>query len=201
MVGHNGAGKSTLLKSLFGLATIHSGRIVLDGMLVAKPTPLNSLKAGIVYLPQRKQVFPELSIKENLALVAQRLPKHDRSDRMNHVATIFPVLRQRWNQEAGSLSGGERQMLGLGLAMIMSPRLLLLDEPSLGLAPDLVVRVLEKARDLAQGYGVAVVVVEHKVKKVLAIADCAYVLRNGRVTFGSRASDLMDEATLLTAYL
>lgn len=202
LIGHNGAGKSTLLKAVFGLITIWQGEIHFDGKPVREPVPRNWLRAGVASVPQGNRVFTDLTVREDLKMGGITLPnKQALKDGIERVFTLFPALRERLKQRAGTLSGGEKQMLALSNALILSPRLLLLDEPSLGLAPPLVAAALDRIRQISRNSGVTVLIVEQKVREVLAIANRVYVLRNGRVSFSGPAEELKDDAKLRAVYL
>ena len=202
LIGHNGAGKSTLLKAIFGLIPIWQGQVFLDGQPVAKPKPREWLRAGIAYLPQGNRVFTDLTVAENLEMGGITLPNKPRlKEGMERVFTLFPVLTDRLKQCAGTLSGGKKQMLALGNALILSPRLLLLDEPSLGLAPPLISEALGRIKEISRDNGVTVLIVEQKVREVLKIADRVVVLRNGRLSFEGPAEMLKHEAKLKEVYL
>jgi len=202
LIGHNGAGKSTLLKAVFGLIPIWQGQIQLDGKPVSKPVPRELLRAGIAYVPQGNRVFTDLTVQENLEMGGTTLPnKQAVKEGMGRVFGLFPVLKDRLKQRAGTLSGGEKQMLALANALILSPRVLLLDEPSLGLAPPLVSEALARIQQIARDNGVSVLIVEQKVREVLKISHRVYVLRNGRVSYSGPAEDLKDDTKLREVYL
>jgi branched-chain amino acid transport system ATP-binding protein len=202
LIGHNGAGKSTLLKAVFGLIPIWQGRVHLDGRAWPKLVPRELLRAGVAYVPQGNRVFTDLTVRENLEMGGVTLPDKQRlMEGMERVFALFPGLRERLKQRAGTLSGGEKQMLALGNALILSPKLLLLDEPSLGLAPPLVSEALGRIQQISRDSGVTVLIVEQKVREVLKIARRVYVLRNGRVSFTGQADDLKDETKLREVYL
>jgi branched-chain amino acid transport system ATP-binding protein len=202
LIGHNGAGKSTLLKAVFGLIPIWHGQVEFNGKPVAKPVPRDLLRAGIAYVPQGNRVFTDLTVQENLEMGGITLPnKQAVRAGIQRVFGLFPGLKERLKQRAGTLSGGEKQMLALANALILSPRVLLLDEPSLGLAPPLVSQALARIQEIARANGVAVLIVEQKVREVLKIAHRVYVLRNGRVSFTGHAGELRDDAKLREVYL
>lgn len=202
LIGHNGAGKSTLLKAIFGLLPVWSGQIVLNGEVLQSPNPRELLRSGISYVPQGNRVFTELTVRENLEMGAVTLASktlvHEGIDR---ALDLFPSLKLRLRQCAGMLSGGEKQMLALSNALVLSPRVLLLDEPSLGLAPQLVSLALKRIQDISVNSGTAVLIVEQKVREVLKIANRVYVLRNGKVSFSGSAESLGDDAKLREVYL
>jgi branched-chain amino acid transport system ATP-binding protein len=202
LIGHNGAGKSTLLKAIFGLLPIWSGELLVNGGAYPAPTPQGLLRLGVAHVPQGNRVFVDMTVRENLEMGGDTL--RDTSllkARVARACTLFPALAGRLRQRAGSLSGGERQMLAFSMGLMTSPRLLLLDEPSLGLSAHLVSTALALLRDMAQKEGVAMLVVEQKVREVLQVAHRAVVLRNGGVVFAGPAGDLKDEARLRAVYL
>lgn len=202
LIGHNGAGKSTLLKAIFGLLPIWKGQILFDGDDLQSQQPLELLRAGIAYVPQGNRVFTDLTIRENLEIGGVTLTTKTRVDEgMNRVFNLFPSLKSRLNERAGTLSGGEKQMLALGNALVLSPRMLLLDEPSLGLAPRLVSAALKRIQEISRSSGVAVLIVEQKVREVLEIAQRVYVVRNGAVSFSGPTSELADDKKLREVYL
>jgi branched-chain amino acid transport system ATP-binding protein len=202
IIGHNGAGKSTLLKAIFGLIRIWAGQVELEGQPLASITPRAWLRAGVAYVPQGNRVFTDLTVRENLEIAGVILAtKADRGAEMERALDLFPALKPRLKQRAGTLSGGEKQMLALANALIISPRLLLLDEPSLGLAPPLVSNALGQIQQISQQSQVSALIVEQKVREVLKIASRVYVLRNGSVSFSGSADDLKDEARLQAVYL
>lgn len=202
LIGHNGAGKSTLLKAIFGLIPIWSGEVRFDGALWPKPVPRALLRVGVAYVPQGNRVFNDLTVHENLEIGGVTLPnKQSLKDGIEKVFALFPMLKDRLKQRAGTLSGGEKQMLSLGNALILSPKMLLLDEPSLGLASPLVSEALKRIKGINQDFGVTILIVEQKVREVLKIAGRVVVLRTGRVSFSGSARDLEDDAKLTSVFL
>ncbi len=202
LIGHNGAGKSTLLRAVFGLIPIWQGHVFLDNHEVPSPKPRNLLRSGVSYVPQGNQVFTDLTVQENLEMGGISLPNKQRlKDGTERVFGLFPLLRHRLRQRAGTLSGGEKQMLALGNALVLSPKVLLLDEPSLGLAPPLVSEALGRIQQISRDSGVTVLIVEQKVREVLKIAKRMYVLRNGCVSFTGPTEELKDERKLREVYL
>jgi len=202
LIGHNGAGKSTLLKAIFGLLPIWHGQVAFDGKDFHPPNPRDLLSAGVAYVPQGNRVFTDLTVRENLEMGGVTLSnKAQLKERQERVFVLFPRLAGRLRQRAGTLSGGEKQMLALANALILSPRLLLLDEPSLGLAPPLVTEALARIEQINRDSGVTVLIIEQKVREVLRIAHRVYVLRNGLVSFSGAADALRDEKTLRNVYL
>jgi branched-chain amino acid transport system ATP-binding protein len=202
LIGHNGAGKSTLLKAVFGLIPIWSGEVHFNGTLWPTPAPRALLRTGVAYVPQGNRVFTDLTVHENLEIGGVTLPnKQSVKDGIERVFTLFPTLKDRLKQRAGTLSGGEKQMLALANALILSPKMLLLDEPSLGLASPLVSEALKRIKEISRDSGVTVLIVEQKVREVLKIADRVVVLRTGRVSFGGYATELHDDAKLRDVFL
>ena len=202
VIGHNGAGKSTLLKAVFGLITISAGEVRLEGRVLDSPHPRDLLRAGVVYVPQGNRVFSDLTVRENLEVAGMAAIEKSRlGESKERVFMLFPFLQDHLHRRAGTLSGGEKQMLALANALILAPRLLLLDEPSLGLSPTLVVEALKRIQQISHDSGVAALIIEQKVREVLKIAHRVYVLRNGSVSFTGPAEILQDEIKLREVYL
>lgn len=203
LIGHNGAGKSTLLRAVFGLLPVRSGQVFLMGERIESPRPVDLLRRGAVYSPQGNRVFADLTVQENLDVGGMVLASRARRrEALKRVVAMFPRLRERLGQRAGSLSGGERQMLVLANALMLSPSLLLLDEPSMGLAPPLVAEALRQISQVRDRLGAAVLIVEQKVREVLKIADRVLVLRQGEVAFSGPAAPLREnEDRLREVYL
>lgn len=201
LIGHNGAGKSTLLKTVFGLVAARNGEVVFNGEPVTSRPPRELLERGIAYLPQGNRVFTDLTVEENLVVGAAMLGGRRSREAVEKALRTFPALLTRRRQRAGTLSGGEKQMLALANALILSPRLMLLDEPSLGLAPALVTAAFDRLQEVSAGRGVTVLIVEQKVREVLRIAHRVYVLRTGRVSFSGPSEELLDDQTLRRVYL
>ena len=201
LIGHNGAGKSTLLKAVFGLLPLWQGRVSLERKVLGRAEPLELLRAGVAYVPQGNRVFADLTVGENLEVAGITLPNKARlKEGIERTLALFPVLAPRLKQRAGTLSGGEKQVLALANALVVSPRLLLMDEPSLGLAPPLVSVALKHIQELNRGFGVTVLIVEQKVREVCRIARRVYVLRNGQVTFEG-STETLDDKKLSEVYL
>lgn len=201
ILGHNGAGKSTLLKALFGLLPLWTGEVAWRGHTHAKPHPRELLEAGVCYVPQGNQVFEGLTVRENLELAALSLKRELRAQRLKDVISESDWLEGRLRQRAGVLSGGERQLLTLAMSRLHEPRLLLMDEPTLGLAPQLVSDVFARLRRMANETGCAFLVVEQKVRAALSVAEYAYVIRRGTLSFAGKSSELLDEQRLRDVYL
>jgi branched-chain amino acid transport system ATP-binding protein len=200
LLGNNGAGKSTTLKTLSGLLTPRKGTVLLEGASLVGAPPHSVVQKGITHVPEGRRIFNRLTVQENLEMGA-----YTRSDReigadMDRVFTILPRLKERRTQVAGTLSGGEQQMLAIGRALMAKPRLLLLDEPSMGLAPVLVEQIFETIRTI-NAQGVTVLLVEQNAAMALSIAGRGYVLETGRVALEGRAADLAGNAEVRRAYL
>lgn len=196
VLGPNGSGKSTLMKAIMGVNTIFSGSIQLrERELIGMKTEDIS-KLGIAYVPQRENIFTELSVLENLQLGVRILPRGQRESALNDLFELFPILGRRKPQKAGQLSGGEHRMLAIAIAWLSRPTIMLLDEPSAGLAPAIAADVFKILKELGQ-QGITLVVVEQNARRILQSCDYAFVLREGRLTFqGTAAECLQDEETI-----
>ena len=199
IIGPNGAGKSTLLKALFGLVKIRTGKVMLKGEDITNQRADVLVSSGIGFVPQTNNVFPSLTIEENLEMGTYQNPKIFRR-RFDFVAELFPALRDRRKQRAGSLSGGERQMVAMGRALMMEPSVLLLDEPSAGLSPVLQDEVFVQTRRINRA-GVSVVMVEQNAARCLQICDRAYVLDQGRNAYTGTGRDLATDPKVIELYL
>jgi len=199
VIGPNGAGKSTLLKAMFGLLAVREGSIVHRGDSVLGMKAHTLVARGIGYVPQRDNVFPSLSILENLEMGCY-LRKAEVTSRTDAILDLFPRLAERRNQRAGSLSGGERQMLAMGRALMMKPEVLLLDEPSAGLSPMLQDQVFQRTREINQT-GVSVVMVEQNARRCLQICDRGYVLDQGRNAYTDTGTNLLNDPKVVELYL
>ena len=200
LLGSNGAGKSTLNNNVSGLYRPRRGSIRFDGKEIAGASSMHIVEAGLVQVPEGRRVFPNLSVRDNLELGSYRRGKPNRAANLERVLETFPRLRERLTQSAGTLSGGEQQMLAIGRGLMSEPRLLILDEPSLGLSPLLVEEMFSLIRRLNQ-QGLAILLVEQNVVQSLAIAHRAYVLENGRIALSGRAADLARDPELRRSYL
>ena len=201
LIGANGAGKSTTLRVMSGLITASAGEVLLDGAAITRHRPDMIVRSGIAHCPEERRIWPELTVHENLALGAYICS--DRSEvkrRMEGVLQRFPRLRERSLQLAGTLSGGEQQMLAIGRALMSAPRILLLDEPSLGLSPLITQEVLAVVRQL-RDQGITIVLVEQNVHNALSVANRAYVFTTGRIVAEDSAAGLLKNPDLLRAYL
>ena len=199
IIGPNGAGKSTLLKALFGLVRIHTGTVTLRGDEITNQRADVLVTKGIGFVPQSNNVFPSLTIAENLQMGCYQAPKK-LSERLDFVHGIFPALQDRRNQRAGSLSGGERQMVAMGRALMMEPSVLLLDEPSAGLSPAMQDEVFVQTRAINKA-GVSVVMVEQNAARCLQICDRAYVLDQGRNAYTGTGAELARDPKVIELYL
>ena len=192
VIGHNGAGKSTLLKALFGLIPLWRGAVLYEGQDSGDWPPPKKVRSRIGYVPQGNRVFAELTVRENLEMGGYTLNGQPQIEKkIEEVFSFFPVLKQREGQLAGTLSGGEKQMLSLANILILSPRLLLLDEPSLGLSPPLVKEAFAKLTEINRAFGTTMVIVEQKVREALKICQSAYLLKMGRVAYAGTSSELL----------
>ena len=200
LLGSNGAGKSTLNNNLSGLYRPFGGTISFDGQAIAGARSTRIVEAGLVQVPEGRRVFPNMSVRENLELGSYRRGRAHRVRNLERVLDIFPRLRERLAQHAGTLSGGEQQMLAIGRGMMSEPRLLILDEPSLGLSPLLVEEMFALIGRLNRD-GLAILLVEQNVVQSLAIAHRAYVLENGRIALSGNAAELATHPELRKSYL
>ncbi len=200
LLGSNGAGKSTLNNTVSGIVPSSAGSVTFDGWTVSGASSDEIVDKGIIQVPEGRRVFPNMTVRENLELGAYRRAKPRRAKNIEHVTDVFPRLRERFGQLAGTLSGGEQQMLAIGRGLMAEPRLLILDEPSLGLSPLLVEEMFTLIRRLHED-GLAMLLVEQNVVQSLEIADRAYVLENGEVTLEGPAGELMEHEGLKRSYL
>jgi branched-chain amino acid transport system ATP-binding protein len=200
LLGSNGVGKSTLNNNICGLWRPFAGRILFEGNEVTGARPEAIVARGLIQVPEGRRVFPNLSVRENLELGSYRRGKPHRAINLERVVTVFPRLRERLAQKAGTLSGGEQQMLAIGRGLMAEPKLLILDEPSLGLSPLLVEEMFALIQRL-NGEGLAILLVEQNVVQSLAIAHRAYVLESGVLAMSGSAADLAANTDLRRAYL
>jgi len=201
LIGANGAGKSTTLKAISGLVRPTAGRIVWDGQDIHRLPPDEILRRGIAHCPEGRRVFPHMTVEENLAMGAYvRADDAGVREDLGRAFEHFPVLRERRRQPAGTLSGGEQQMLAIGRALMARPRLILFDEPSLGLAPTMVETTFRIIVDIQRG-GTTVFMVEQNAYMALQLATRAYVMETGRIALEGRAADLLDDPQVRRAYL
>lgn len=199
IIGSNGAGKSTLLNTISGLVKRKSGEILLNNKSL--PTIAHKVvKSGIVQVPEGRRVFPGLTVKENLIMGGCRLPVSATKHKFDEMYELFPILGERQNQMAGTLSGGEQQMLAIARGLMANPEILLLDEPSLGLAPIIVKQVFEYITRINRS-GITILLVEQNAGQAMAISDVTYVLENGRIVMSGKSSELQNNDKIRKAYL
>ena len=199
LIGANGAGKSTLVQCVSGLRRIQSGRILFEGKLIHALEPASRLRLGIAHVPEGRQVFAGMTVAENLALGALAAPQGAQS-RRDALCASFPMLAERMDQLVGNFSGGQQQMLAIARGLMSGPRLLLLDEPSLGLSPLLVAEVFRLVRQL-RDQGLTILLAEQNARAALAIADRGYVIENGRVALSGPAAQLLAAPDIADRYL
>tara|TARA_B100000795_G_scaffold269573_1_gene259397 strand:+ start:33 stop:734 length:702 start_codon:yes stop_codon:yes gene_type:complete len=200
VLGSNGVGKTTLNNTLSGLIKPTSGEIYFDDVLISGRDPVEIVEMGLIHVPEGRKLFPNLSVKENLELGSYRRGKLNRATNLERVMEIFPKLKERISQTAGTLSGGEQQMVAIGRGLMGDPRILLLDEPSLGLSPLLVEQMFTLIKQINDD-GLSIILVEQNVIQSLAIADRAYVLEGGTVSLSGRADELQENGNLKKSYL
>ena len=198
IIGPNGAGKSTLIKAIAGLVPVSAGAVTLDGQDITGLRPDRMGDLGLAYVPQTDNIFRQLSIRENLALVLRKMP--DRASRMQELLALFPALEPKLGDRAGSLSGGQRQMLAVAMALSRRPRVMLMDEPSAGLSPKITAEVLDLVRGLT-AQGVSVLLVEQNVKQALRVSDHCYILAEGRNQLDGPAAQILSDPVVGEIYL
>lgn len=202
LVGPNGAGKTTTLNTIIGLKHPRKGEILFQEMNITRQKASQNVRRGISLVPQGGRVFPDLSVLENLELGGYLLGSPQRNERLRYVYNLFPILEQRKKQRANSLSGGERQMLAISRALMLTPALLLLDEPSIGLAPLLVKEIMNTLSQIQGEMGTSIFVVEQNVREIFQIAQKAYVLKVGRIILENHCPwDLLKDENLTKSYL
>jgi len=204
LVGANGAGKTTILNTICGIVPASAGEVVFDGRAVTNMAPERLVRLGLSQVPEGRQVFAPMTVADNLLLGAYHRSRAEKRERMKEdlefVYSVFPILRERWKQRAGTLSGGEQQMLAIARALMSRPRMLLLDEPSVGLAPMVareIFRVIARFRDM----GTTVLLVEQNARAALGIADRGYVLETGKIILEDTAAELLRNKEVQRAYL
>ncbi len=200
LIGANGAGKSTVLNTISGLLKPRSGKILFMDHNVTGVAPNKIVQTGLVQCPEGRRVFAKMTVEENLEMGAYTRPNAKFDDNLAHVYELFPRLKERRQQVSGTLSGGEQQMLAMGRALMSEPKLLMLDEPSMGLAPLLVEQIFEIIKSLHQT-GSTILLVEQNAQMALQIADRAYVLESGRITLSGTGAELMASESVKRAYL
>ena len=199
IIGPNGAGKSTAMKAIFGIVHVHDGKVVFSGEEITNIAPDKIVRRGMGYVPQERNIFPNLTVHENLEMGAY-IRKDDISARFERIYAIFPDLWERKDDVAGVLSGGQRQMVAMGRAMMLEPRLLLLDEPTAGLAPKVVDEIFERIIEINQA-GISVLMVEQNARHALSLATRAYVLANGENRFEDTGPNLLANREVAESFL
>ncbi|MBQ8076059.1 MAG: ABC transporter ATP-binding protein [Oscillospiraceae bacterium] len=201
LIGSNGAGKTSTLHAISGLLPISSGSVLLDGKDLQKVHPNKIIGLGLAHVPEGRHVFARMTVEENLLMGAYIVRDSKRvSENLEKVYAYFPRLKERWKQLAGTLSGGEQQMLATGRALMTDPSILLMDEPSMGLSPLLVKEIFSIIQTLHEN-GITILLVEQNAKMALAVADRAYVLETGRISMSGPAAELADDDRVRKAYL
>ena len=201
ILGANGAGKTTILKTICGITELEYGTIHFNDIQIDRKDPEDIIKMGISLVPENRRIFPELTVYENLMMGGFLIKDKDLfAERIKKVTELFPILSKREQQRAGTLSGGEQQMLAIGRALMLNPKLLLLDEPSLGLSPILVQEIFTIIKDLHQS-GVTILLVEQNVNQALKIADYGYVLTSGKIFLSGTYDELYEEEKVREQYL
>ena len=200
LVGANGAGKTTLLKTVSGLLRKRSGSMTYDGEHIEEASPPDIVRHGVVHVPEGRKLFPEMTVIENLLMGAFTVPQSERPEGLDRVFGVFPVLRDRQKQIAGTLSGGEQQMVAIGRGLMAGPKLLMLDEPSLGLAPILVEGVFGVITEINR-LGVTVLLVEQNTQHALTLAHRGFVMELGRIALSGSGSELLANSNVRKAYL
>jgi len=200
VLGSNGVGKTTLNKVLSGVLPANAGDIVFEGRSLIRASAVDVVEAGLIHVPEGRKIFPNMSVRENLELGSYRRARKNRAPNLERVFNTFPRLRERTDQAAGTLSGGEQQMLAIGRGMMAEPRLLILDEPSLGLSPLLVEEMFALIQSL-NAEGLPIMLVEQNVVQSLETASRAYIIENGAVTLSGPAETIRNDPELKRAYL
>ena len=201
LLGHNGAGKTTLLRSIFGLLQPRAGSITFGDADISRRAPRDNVASGMAFVPQGHGIFPRLPVAENLHMGSYAVADADRRvGQLRVVHALFPILAERARQMAGTLSGGQQQMLAIGIALMSSPRLLILDEPSIGLAPALIGSVLDSIARINREFGTTILFAEQNVARSLPVASRAIVLRGGCVAFAGATEALRDRARLMSLF-
>lgn len=202
LIGANGAGKSSILRVITGLSKPKSGTVRFQGEMINKLTPAQIVNSGIVMVPEGRRVFPYMSVRDNLLMGAfSRTSKSEINASLDQVIERFPILKERYNQSAGTLSGGEQQMMVIGRALMAKPKLLLLDEPSLGIAPKLVAQIARAIVQINKEEKVSVLLVEQNSRMALRISHRAYAMTTGSVAISGNSADLLQDDRIRAAYL
>ena len=200
LMGPNGAGKSTVLKAIFGLAPIESGKLYWEGHEY-KPISYEVVKRGISFVPQGRRVFKHLTVLENLEIGGMDVDRNIRKERIDNVLQLFPALKQKIKERSGTLSGGQQQMLAIARGLMTDPKILLLDEPSLGLSPKIVKEVFSLIKEINERRNMAIVVVEHNIKSLIEISDRVYILDKGKVVAEGEPKTLVTSEIMEKVFL
>jgi branched-chain amino acid transport system ATP-binding protein len=200
LIGPNGAGKTTLLGSIAGLLPIDSGSVTFDGADITSTAPEKILRSGLALVPEHRRIFADMTVEENLKIGGVTRSNAERTELLDEMADLFPVLREKWDTAAGYMSGGEAQQLAIARALMSKPKLIMMDEPSLGLAPILVDLVFELI-DTLRSQGRTILVVEQNATRMLKAADRAYVLRSGEVVATGTGDELLNRADLFDTFV
>lgn len=201
LIGSNGAGKSTTLRAISGLMPVRDGSIWYMGKRIDSETPMRIVTAGISHCPEERKIWPQMTVMEHLRLGAPRSAgRHQVASEIGKILALFPVLGERMSQRVGTMSGGQQQMVAIGRALMSNPKLLLLDEPSLGLAPKVIAEVADAIREINQS-GTAILIVEQNAFLALGLASRAYVIENGSIVKTATAESLRGDPAIRTAYL
>lgn len=202
LIGSNGAGKSTTLMAISGITKVRRGKIIFDGIDITNMNPEKIVEMGIIHVPEGRRIFPELTVKENLDMGAYlRKDKKGIKYDLEYIYSLFPILERRKNQLAGTLSGGEQQMLAISRGLLARPKILLLDEPSLGLAPILVTQIFDVIKKINEENGTTIFLVEQNANMALKIVHRGYVMENGYIRLEDTASGLLKNEEVKRAYL
>lgn len=202
LIGHNGAGKSTLMRTLFGLKTPQSGSVLVDGKALPTHTPKKLAEAGIALMPEGRGVFPSLTVKEiwALGLGSAQIPRREQSERIDWVLSVLPPVKSFYDKRAGLLSGGQQQMVSIGRTLLGKPRCLIMDEPSIGLAPKLFQDLMGPIRDLQQSTGMSILLVEQNVKEALKVSDRVIAMKAGTIVREAHPQELTENSALMALY-
>ncbi|MFQ3535161.1 MAG: ABC transporter ATP-binding protein [Aggregatilineales bacterium] len=200
LIGANGAGKSTTLRTISGLARPRVGKIFFEGAPLNNLPPHKITRMGIGHVPEGRRIFPELTVRENLEMGGFAVPRHEVEERMEYAFQLFPRIKERLHQQGGTLSGGEQQMLAIARGLLLNPRILLLDEPSMGLAPVLVDQIFDIIKQL-HAQGTTILLVEQNARMALQVADRGYILQSGQIVMADDAKNLQNSEVVRKAYL
>ncbi|MGH1360897.1 MAG: ABC transporter ATP-binding protein [Burkholderiaceae bacterium] len=202
LIGHNGAGKSTLMRTLFGLLTPQSGELRIDGKILPAHTPRKLAAAGVAMMPEGRGIFPSLSVREiwSLGLGSAGIAKSEQAERIDWVMSVLPPVKTFYDKRAGLLSGGQQQMVSIGRTLLGRPRCLIMDEPSIGLAPKLFQDLMSPIRELQQTLGMSILLVEQNVKEALKVSDRVVVMKAGEIVREALPAELTDNTTLMELY-